>query len=50
MSEYTKQFVDNLIDKDYMKARENLKSAVEETLTRQVEDAKENVRATFSDE
>lgn len=50
MSEHTKDFINNLEDKDYLKARENLKSAIDSTIKQRVEDAKEKVRKSFSDE
>jgi hypothetical protein len=50
MSEHTKAFINNIVEKDYLKARESLQSAVSDTITKRVEDKKETIRQSFSDE
>ena len=49
MSIHTKNFLENIISKNYLSARENLKKAVDETINKEIESQKEIVRSTFSD-
>jgi hypothetical protein len=50
MSEHTKQFIDSLVEKDYLKARESLQSAVSDTITKSVDEKKDIIRKSYSDE
>lgn len=49
MSKHTKKFLENIISKNFLEARKNLKDAIDATIERKVEDAKEDVRLAFSD-
>lgn len=49
MSKHTKKFLENIINKNFLEARKNLKDAIDVTIQKKVEDVKEDVRLAYSD-